>query len=41
MDMKELLKNKQQKQFNNQQQQKQKAPVLLQKPIKKVTGRGR
>ena len=40
MNLKELLKNKQQQnQFNKQQ--KQKAPVFAQKPMKKVTGRGR
>ena len=42
MDLKELLKQKQQKQqFNNQQTKQQKVPVLMQKPVKKVTGRGR
>lgn len=42
MDMKELLKAKQQKQqFNSQQKQNQKVPVMVQKPMKKVTGRGR
>lgn len=42
MDLKELLKVKQQKnQFNSQQKQNQKAPVMAQKPMKKVTGRGR
>ena len=42
MDLKELLKAKQQKQqFNSQQKQNQKAPVMTQKPMKKVTGRGR
>ena len=40
MDIKEILKNKQQKQQFNQQQ-KQKVPVFAQKPMKKVTGRGR
>jgi hypothetical protein len=41
MDLKELLKQKQQKQQFNQQTKQQKVPVLMQKPIKKVTGRGR
>lgn len=42
MDLKELLKEKQQKnQFNKQQKQNQKVPVMAQKPMKKVTGRGR
>jgi hypothetical protein len=41
MDIKEILKAKQQKQQFNQQQKQQKVPVLMQKPIKKVTGRGR
>jgi hypothetical protein len=42
MDLKELLKQKQQKQqFNQQQKQQPKGPVMTQKPIKKVTGRGR
>jgi len=41
MDLKELLKNKQQKQQFNQQQKQQKVPVFAQKPMKKVTGRGR
>jgi len=40
MDLKELLKAKQQKQQFNQQT-KQKVPGFAQKPIKKVTGRGR
>lgn len=39
MDLKELLKTKQQNLFNKQQ--KQKVPVLAQKPIKRATGRGR
>jgi hypothetical protein len=45
MDLKELLKAKQQKQqFNQQTKQQtkqQKVPILMQKPTKKVTGRGR
>jgi hypothetical protein len=41
MDLKELLKQKQQKQQFNQQTKQQKVPVLMQKPVKKVTGRGR
>ena len=40
MDLKELLKTKQQQNKFNQQQ-KQKVPVFAQKPMKKVTGRGR
>jgi hypothetical protein len=40
MDLKELLKQKQQKNKFNQQQT-QKVPVMAQKPMKKVTGRGR
>lgn len=40
MDLKELLKQKQQQnQFNKQQTQK--VPVFAQKPMKKITGRGR
>jgi hypothetical protein len=41
MDLKELLKAKQQKQQFNQQTKQQKVPILMQKPTKKVTGRGR
>jgi hypothetical protein len=41
MDLKELLKNKQQKQQFNQQSKQTKVPVFAQKPMKKVTGRGR
>ena len=41
MDLKELLKNKQQKQQFNQQQKQAKVPAFAQKPMKKVTGRGR
>jgi hypothetical protein len=41
MDLKELLKQKQQKQQFNQQTKQTKVPVLMQKPMKKVTGRGR
>ena len=41
MDLKELLKQKQQKQQFNQQSKQTKVPVLMQKPMKKVTGRGR
>jgi hypothetical protein len=41
MDLKELLKQKQQKQQFNQQTKQKKVPVLMQKPMKKVTGRGR
>jgi hypothetical protein len=41
MDLKELLKQKQQKQQFNKQNKQQKVPVLMQKPMKKVTGRGR
>lgn len=41
MDLKELLKNKQQQQFSKQQKQNQKVPVFSQKPMKRVTGRGR
>lgn len=41
MDLRELLKTKQQNQFNKQQKQNQKVPVMAQKPMKKVTGRGR
>jgi hypothetical protein len=42
MDLKELLKQKQQQnQFNKQQKQNQKVSVMAQKPMKKVTGRGR
>jgi hypothetical protein len=41
MDLKELLKQKQQKQQFNQQTKQTKVPILMQKPMKKVTGRGR
>lgn len=42
MDLKELLKAKQQKQqFNSQQKQQTKVPAMAQKPQKRVTGRGR
>ena len=42
MKLPELLKAKQQKQqFNQQTKQQPKGPVMAQKPIKKVTGRGR
>jgi hypothetical protein len=42
MKLPELLKAKQQKQqFNQQQKQQPKGPVMTQKPVKKVTGRGR
>lgn len=42
MKLPELLKAKQQKQqFNQQTKQQPKGPVMIQKPVKKVTGRGR
>ena len=42
MDLKEILKLKQQKQqFNNTHKQQTKIPAMPNKPQKRVTGRGR
>ena len=41
MDLKEILKQKTQQNFKLNKQQNQKVPMLAQKPMKKITGRGR
>lgn len=41
MDLKEILKQKQQQTLKLNKNQNQKVPVMSQKPMKKVTGRGR